>query len=121
MSITLSTAARNASAAAVGALLNGGTIVFKDAGSAEVATVTFANPAFGSPSDGTITANPITPDNDVTGGTVAAFDAKDSLGNVVFSGTVSTAGGGGDFILTDLVYGAGGKLEVSSFTYTQPA
>lgn len=121
MAITLSAAARNASASAVGTLLNGGTIEFKDAGGAEVATVTFANPAFGAASNGTITANAIAADESVTGGTVASFDARDSLGNVVFSGTVSTAGGGGDFILTDLVYGAGGKLEVTSFTYTQPA
>lgn len=121
MAITLSTAARNAAASAVGALLNGGTIQFNTAGGVEVATATFANPAFGAPATGTITANAITADDNVTGGTVAGFEAKDSLGNVVISGTVSTPGNGGDFILTDLTYGAGGRLEVTNFTYTVPA
>jgi len=120
MSITLSIAARNAAAAAVGALLGDGVIVFKDSLGAEVATVGLADPAFSAPINGTITAEAITADANVTGGTIATFDANTSLGATVFSGTVSLAGGGGDIILTDLTYGAGGRLEIISLTYTQP-
>ena len=119
MAITLETNARNAAAEAVGTLLNGGTIEFQTSADAEVATIGLAATAFGSASDGTITANTMTADSDVTGGTTTKFVAKTSGGAAVFGGTVGTSGA--DINLTDVTFGAGGTLTLTAFTYTQPA
>lgn len=121
MAITLQTNARNAAASAVGTLLNGGTIVFQTAASATAATVTFNATAFGAPATGTITANAITADTNVVGGTITKFEARNSSAAVVFTGTVTATGGGGDITLSSVTLAAGEKLEVTSFTYTQPA
>jgi hypothetical protein len=119
MAITLETAARNAAVDAVCALLDGGTIEFQTSGSVEVATAVFGTPAFGAAATGTATANAITPDSNVTGGTITKFVAKASGGSAVFSGTVGTSGA--DINLTSVVLAAGERLEVDTFTYTQPA
>lgn len=119
MAITLETNARNASAEAVGDLLNGGTIEFQTSVGVEVATVTFGNPAFGSAAAGVITANAITEDANVTGGTITQFVAKTSASADVFSGTVGTSGE--DINLTSTTLASGETLELTSFTYTQPA
>lgn len=119
MAITLENNARNAAADAVCTLLDGGTIEFQTSASAEVATVTFGTPAFGAASAGTATANAITPDSNTTGGTITKFVAKTSGGVAVFEGTVGTSGS--DINLTSVVLAAGERLEVDSFTYTQPA
>jgi hypothetical protein len=119
MAIILENNARNAAADAVCALLDGGVIEFQTAASAEVATVTFGTPAFGASSGGTATANAITPDASVTGGTITKFVAKTSGNVAVFTGTAGTSGS--DINLTSVVLAAGERLEVDSFTYTQPA
>jgi hypothetical protein len=119
MAITLENNARNAAADAVCALLDGGTIEFQTSANAEVATVTFGTPAFGAASSGTATANAITADSSTTGGTITKFVAKASGGAAVFTGTAGTSGS--DINLTSVVLAAGERLEVDSFTYTQPA
>lgn len=119
MAITLETNARNAAANAVGALLNGGTLEFQTSGGVEVATLTFDATAFGAAASGVITANAITEDADVTGGTITQFVAKTSAAAAVFGGTVGTSGA--DINLTSTTLAAGETLSITSFTYTQPA
>jgi hypothetical protein len=119
MAITLESIAQNAAADAVCALLDGGTIEFQTSGGVEVATVTFGTPAFGSAVAGTATANAISADTSATGGTTTKFVAKTSAGAAVFEGTVDTSGA--DIDLTSVVIAATERLEVDSFTYTQPA
>lgn len=119
MAITLENNARNAAADAVCALVDGGIIEFQTSAGAEVATVTFGSPAFGAAVSGTATANAIAADESTTGGTITQFEAKTSGGVVVFAGTVDTSGA--DINLTSLVLAAGERVEVDSFTYTQPA
>ncbi len=128
MSITLSTAARNAAADAVVDLIDAGasagTIELKSApsavsGTSEVATLTFSDPAFGAAANGTATASAITSDTDATGGTASDFTVFDSDSNPVFQGTVGTSGA--DLNLSSVGIGAGDTVSVSSFTYTQPA
>ena len=119
MAITLTNLARNAAADAVCATLNGGTIEFQTAGGAEVATVTFGTPAFGAAVAGVATANAITADPSVTGGTTTQFVARTSGGDPVFSGTVGLTGA--DINITSTTLAATERLEVDSFTYTQPA
>ena len=119
MAITLESIAQNAAADAVCALLDGGVIEFQTSGGVEVATATFGTPAFGAAVAGVATANAIAPDTNATGGTTVKFVAKTSGGAAVFEGTVGTAGA--DINLTSIVVAASERLEVDSFTYTQPA
>jgi len=119
MAITLTNIARNAAADAVCATLNGGTIEFQTSAGAEVATVTFGNPAFGAAVNGVATANAIAADESVAGGLTTQFVARTSGGAAVFSGTVGTSGS--DINITSTTLAATERLEVDSFTYTQPA
>ena len=96
-----------------------GTREFLTSGDVEVATLTFSDPAFGAASSGTATASAITSDTSATGGTVAKFRTKDSNGNVVFLGAVSTSGS--DINLSSLSVGVGDTVAISSLTYSAPA
>jgi hypothetical protein len=119
---TLSTTGRNAAVAAVGTLLDSGVVEFQSSADSEVATVTFAATAFGSPAVGVITAAAMTDDSSAAGGTVAkARLYKSDLTTEILLCTTTTVGGGGDFELTSLVIGAGDKVSITSLTITQPA
>jgi len=93
-----------------------GTLEFQTSGSAEVATLTFSDPAFGAASSGTATASAITSDTTATGGTVTKFVAQDSDGTDVFLGAVSTSGS--DINLSSVAVGAADTVAVSSLTYS---
>lgn len=119
---TLSTAARNAACDAVVDMLDGGTLEFQTASDVEVSTLTLGTPAFGAASNGTATANAMTPDASSTGGgpiTKGVF--KDSGGTAVVTVTVSTVGNGGEIELTSTTIAAGEPITISSYTHTQPA
>jgi len=125
MGITNTTNARNAAADAVVDLIDAGagagTIEYQTAGSAEVATLTFSDPAFGAAAAGVATASAVTDDTDATGGTVTKAVIKDSDGTEVFTVTVSNTGGGGDIQVDNVIIGAGVTVSLSSLTYTAPA
>jgi hypothetical protein len=102
-----------------------GSVCPDDADDADSGTVlailTFADPAFGSASGGTATANSITADSSANNtGTARCFRAKDSDGNVVFQGSITTAGNGGDLILSSTSVTAGQSVAITALTYTQP-
>lgn len=124
MTITHTTAIRNALATVVGDAVDSGSIdatgrmIFRTEGGDEVATLALANPAFGDPSNGTITANAISDDTNAAGGTVTNFRLVDRNGDMVVSGTVTAVGGGGDIELSSTTIGAGDTVSVSSLTYT---
>lgn len=124
MSVTHPTAVRNAIADLVVDLIDAGagagTIEFQTAGSVEVATLTFSDPAFGAASGGTAAASAITADASATGGTIAKAVVKDSNGTEVFSCSVTATGGGGDIELNSLVVSAGQQVSLTSLTYTAP-
>lgn len=123
LAVTHPTTVRNTVANTVVDLLDAGsgagTLVFKTAGAAEVATLTFSDPAFGNAASGTATANAITSDTNATGGATTNFTAQDSDTNAVFSGAVGTSGS--DINLSSTVIGASDTVSVSSLTYTAPA
>lgn len=131
MAAELSTSARNTSASAVAALLNGGTVQFRSgtrpanpqtsATGTLLATATLPNPAFGSASSGVVTANAISPVTAAASGTPTWFRAFTSGGAAVFDGDVSLTAGSGDAKFDVVDWVAGGQVEVTSFTYTQPA
>ena len=123
MAVTHATTVRTAIADLVVDLIDAGagagTLEFLTSGDVEVATLTFSDPAFGAASSGTATASAITSDTSATGGTVAKFHTKDSNGNVVFLGAVSTSGS--DINLSSLSVGVGDTVAISSLTYSAPA
>jgi hypothetical protein len=135
MSIALEVAARNAAADAVMALVDAGAGAGKikirtgakpASGGASTGTVlavlTFSDPATGAAASGVDTASAITQDAsaDATG-TAGHFEVTDSNDNVVFRGDVSASGGGGDMQLVTTSIVAGQPVQITSFTYTQPA
>jgi hypothetical protein len=126
MAITHSTAMRNTLADAVDAAVNSGagtaTMVWKDSSTA-LGTFDLANPAFGAASSGTITlqSTPITDSSADGSGTADNFDVEDRDGTVVFSGSITGSGGGGDIELDSTSITAGQELELTSFTYSAPA
>lgn len=127
MATTHSTAAHNAATAAVTALIDAGSaagkLKFRLTGTVSspgtaVATLTFSDPAFGSPSAGTATASAITSDTNATGNAspVATATFDDSDDNVVVHCAVAASSsdinlGGG------LTIGAGDTVACSSLTY----
>lgn len=121
MALVLGTAARNAAANAVTALLNGGNIQFLTAGDVQIASVGLANPAFAGADNGQAAANTLTADTNTAAGTVTKFAARNSSNVSIFTGTVVATGGTGDIVLSSTSFGAGDTLSLTSLTYTQPA
>lgn len=129
MAITLTTNARNAACNAIVDLVDAGagagTLEIKSAastvaGTNEVATLTFADPAFGNAATGVASlAAAMTDDTNATGGTAAAFTIFDSNSVAVLQGAVATSGS--DLNLSSTTIGAGDTVSISAFTVTVPA
>lgn len=135
MALSLATATRNAMVAAAAGLVDAG----PGAGTAKIytgskpatadtaesgtllATVVMADPAFGSPSTGTVTATDPAAVLGVANGTAGWFRVEDSTGANVFDGTVTATGGGGDMTLATTTISTGLTVDITSFTMTQPA
>lgn len=89
---------------------------------AEVATLTFQDPAFGAATGGVATrSGSITSDSSATGGTAAFATMQDSNGVVVAHCSVTAVAGGGDIELSTLTIGALATVSMSTLTYTAPA
>ncbi len=132
MAITLQaatiTAAINAACDAIVDLIDAGagpgTIVLQTAGDVEVATLTFADPAFGSAAAGVATAGAIVNDSDATGNVAAVtkFRVFDSDITEVFDGAVAESAS--DLNIDDGNPGGGVVIDVnavvsiSSITFT---
>ena len=125
MGITIVTAGRNAMADALVDLVDGGSadangdLVIMTSGDVEVATLAFANPAFGAAASGVATANAIADDTSATGGTAALHKIQDRDNTEIWRGNVQTSGG--DLNLSSLTIGASDTVSISSYTVTQPA
>lgn len=85
-------------------------------------TLTLSDPAFGAAASGVATAGTVTGDSsaDATG-TAGWFRVLDSTGATVMDGAISLAGGGGEMILDSVAIVAGGTINITSWTVTQPA
>jgi len=87
-----------------------------------LATLTFAATAFGGASSGVATADTIASDTNVDAtNTAAHFRAKSGAGTVIFQGTVTATGNGGDMTFDSVSFIAGGTAAIGSFTVTVPA
>jgi hypothetical protein len=87
-----------------------------------LATLTYSDPAFGAAVNGVATANAITGDTsaDATG-TAGWFRVFDSANTAIFDGAITATGGGGDMTLDNVSIVAGGAVNITSHTVTQPA
>jgi len=83
-----------------------------------VATLSFANPAFGASSSGVITADTITSDTNAAGGTIATATLQTGAGTVVVHCTVGTSGDAINVTSGGLSVTAGDTVSCSSLTYT---
>jgi hypothetical protein len=131
MALQYSTTLRNtwldAITTAVGA---SGLLVIRTAAAANVAaadagtllaTLTFNATFAAGAASGVLTLNAITQDSaaDATG-TAVQFRAKTSGGTVIFQGTITATGGGGDLELTTTSIVTGQPVSVTSWTITAP-
>lgn len=125
MSVTHSTAARNAATDAVTALIStSGNLVFRLSGTVgspgtAVATLPLSATAFGAASSGTATANAITSDTSATGNAsaVATATLETSGGTVVIHCAVTASSGDID-MSNGLTVANGDTVSCSSLTYT---
>jgi hypothetical protein len=99
-----------------------GVLEMQTSGDVEVATLTFANPAFGAADgSGVATAGAIVSDTNATGGTIAKARLKNNALTDKILCSVTATGGGGDIELSSVVVSAGQTVSLSSLTYTPPA
>lgn len=122
MSVTHTTAAKNAATDAVTALIGtSGNLVFRTTGTVGApgtacATLPLSATAFGASSAGTATANAITSDTNAAGGTVATATLQTSAGTVVIHCAVAASAS--DINMTNgLTITAGDTVSCSSLTY----
>lgn len=139
MATRLSTAARNASAAATTALIDGGPAAGffelrtggQPAGGPNtaatgtiLATIPFADPAFDGPVNGTAPALGVPlAANGVADGVAGWFRCYDSASAPVWDGTIRAAAdpdNGEEMVLVSTTIVTGQPISISSFTYTQP-
>jgi hypothetical protein len=122
---TLTTAARDAAVNAVVDLIDVGTtdptgdIQFQTAADAPVATLPFANPAFGASASGSASANAITSDTNAAGGTTNKALLRNRNNVEVLRVTVATSGA--EINLSSVAIGAGDTVSLSSLSVSQPA
>jgi hypothetical protein len=131
----LSTAAQNASANANAALVDAdagaGTLKIysgsvpangnTDPAGTLLATVAFSVTAFGSASSGTISATDPAAVTVASTGTAAVAIVEDASGDNVLVGDVTATGGGGMIELASTSLVAATQVDITAFTYTQPA
>jgi hypothetical protein len=123
LTVSHSTAARNAATDAVTALIGAsGKLAFRTTGTVAVpgtvvATLSLSATGFGASATGTATANAITSDTAAAGGTVATATLQTSAGTVVIHCAVAASAS--DINMTNgLVVAALDTVSCSSLTYT---
>ena len=124
-------AGRNAAINAVNALINSGTVEIRTGAPASVdsaptgtvlATFTLGNPAFGTASAGSSSANLPSDATASASGTAAHYVVKDSRGNVERNGTAGTSGTPvPDMILNNTTFTTGDTVSITSWSFSQPA
>lgn len=122
MALTLADTCRNAILDAVDTLIGTtGTLEFQTAASAEVATLTLGNPAFGAAGSGTmaLSGTPLS-DTSATAGTMSKFVLKTGGSTIQITGTVSTSGADINFA-GGVTVGGGDTVTLTSFSLSCPA
>ncbi len=128
MALTLSTSAKNASANAVVDLVDVGSanaqgiMRIKTAqGGTTLVNINLGNPAFGDASSGTATLLGVPRTGvAVASGNAAWFDVLDCDENIIYSGTVTATGGGGDAIIDTVAIQTNDTIQLNSHTVAAP-
>jgi hypothetical protein len=124
MSVTHPTAVRTGIADFVVDQLDEGTppgkLSFQTGASVVVATLTFANPAFGAAAAGVATANAIVADSNAVGGTMAKAELRNAALTPKILCSVTATGGGGDIQFNSVVVSAAQQVSMTSLTYAAP-
>lgn len=127
MAITHPTAARNALADEIDALVNTGStdaqgdfVILDD--TTDLIEFELSDPAFGAAAGGTITLAG-TPKSATAGatGTADKFEVRNKDNTVIYTGTVTGDGGGGDVEIDNTSVASGQSAELTSHSYTAPA
>jgi len=119
MAVTHSTAARNAAANAVLALLNvggAGSLVFMTTGLSVLATLALSATAAPGASSGSSTFNAITNATATGTGTATVFQLQNNAAALVITGSVGN-GSGGDINMSSNVITSGDTVSVTSLVY----
>jgi len=126
MAITHATAARNAMANTVDDQVNAGStdvtgdfVLIESAGPTDLISFALQDPAFGAASSGTITlqGTPISTTADAAG-TADTFEVRDRDNTMIYTGTVTGTGSGGDVEIDNTSIESGQSAELSSHSYT---
>lgn len=124
----LETATRNAMLSALATQVATGStnptprIVCRNSSNTTLATLNMSATPFATPTNGSMTANSISSDtNAAASGTLHNFQVFNRDNTLVFSGTITAAGGGGDMTTSRLSVVAGDTVAVGTFTITLPA
>ena len=98
-----------------------GTLEFRTAADAEVATINFAATSFGGAVNGLATAAATVADTSATGNAspVTKFVIFDGNSLEVYRGSATITAGGGDIELSAVVIGAGSTVTLTSYTYQE--
>lgn len=127
MSVTHVAATRNALANAIAGLVDAGSgdatgdLTFVAAGDAVICTCNFANPSFGAPASGVITANAIamgTVGVGITSQTVIAALLRNRANAEVLRCAVAVSGS--DINLTSVVFSTNDTITISDLSYAAP-
>lgn len=86
-----------------------------------LATIPCSDPAFGSASAGSASANAIAPVAASATGTAGWFRAEDSTGANVLDGNITATGGGGNMELNSTSLVSGVDVDITTWTVTMPA
>ena len=129
MAVRLATATQNAAADAVGALISGGTVEIRSgsqpASANDAATgtllATVSLGTSGSAASGVVSLPDPASVNAVASGTAGWFRVKSSGAATVFDGSVTATGGGGQMQLSSTSLTSGSPVDLTAFSYTQPA
>lgn len=98
-----------------------GKLEFLTAGSVSVATLTFANPAFGNADGSAIAAaGSIVSDTDADGGTIAKAELRNAALTAKVLCSVTASGAGGDIQLSSVIISLHQTVAVTSLTYAAP-
>lgn len=95
-------------------------LVLQTAAAAQVAALTFSNPAFGASSGGTATAGAITADSSAAAGTMTKGEMRQGGATPIVLFTVTATGGGGDIQFNSVIVSAGQQVSVTALTYSAP-
>lgn len=99
-----------------------GTLRIREAeGGTLLCSIDLSNPAFGASASGvaTLAGTPLS-GTAVASGTATWFDVVDCDETIVYSGTVTATGGGGDAIIDNAGISTGDEVQLLSHTITAP-